>query len=474
MKKNLLLALAICAVASCATVFAVGCHKKNSSHTQHSFTEQVAETKYLKSKATCTDKAVYYYSCSCGEEGTETFEYGEALGHSFDKQNASEKFLRNEVACTDKAVYYYSCSCGEMGTDTFEYGEPKGHTFNQQNIMLKYLKSEANCTENAKFYYSCSCGEMGTETFYYVNDNSEYGKPKGHNYFDGLCLNCGDVRVTEDLDYQLNSDGTAYTVAGIGLTTDRHIKIASTYGEDNLPVTEIGYSAFYAHSELRSIILPNSVTNIDDQAFRNCSGLTGITIPDNVTNIGEFAFAGCSGLKSIEIPNSVTGIGYRAFDECRGLTNIIIPSCVTSIGEGAFSRCNKLEAITVDADNLNYISVNNCLLTKDGQTLIAGCKNSIIPYGVASISAYAFYDCSELKSIIIPSSVTSIALYAFSSCSGLKSIIIPNSVTIIDQFALGCGLGVTIYCEAVEKPEGWNNMWNFSSGSVIWGYKGED
>ena len=49
----------------------------------HSYTEKNTDAKYLKSAATCTAKAVYYYSCSCGEKGTETFEYGDVLAHSW-------------------------------------------------------------------------------------------------------------------------------------------------------------------------------------------------------------------------------------------------------------------------------------------------------------------------------------------------------------------------------------------------------
>lgn len=49
----------------------------------HSYTREIASSKYLKSAATCTAPAVYYKSCLCGERGTETFTYGEALGHNY-------------------------------------------------------------------------------------------------------------------------------------------------------------------------------------------------------------------------------------------------------------------------------------------------------------------------------------------------------------------------------------------------------
>ena len=43
----------------------------------HVYNQEVAETKYLRTVATCTSKAVYYKSCKCGEIGAETFEYGD-------------------------------------------------------------------------------------------------------------------------------------------------------------------------------------------------------------------------------------------------------------------------------------------------------------------------------------------------------------------------------------------------------------
>ncbi len=55
----------------------------------HSYTEKNTDAKYLKSAATCTAKAVYYYSCSCGEKGTKTFESGEALAHTWETKWAN-------------------------------------------------------------------------------------------------------------------------------------------------------------------------------------------------------------------------------------------------------------------------------------------------------------------------------------------------------------------------------------------------
>ena len=87
---------------------------------------------------------------------------------------------------------------------------------------------------------------------------------------------------------------------------------------------------YYAHqiysdenTEIKDLVIPNSVTSIGSGAFRNCSGLTSVTIPNSVTSVGNYAFSDCSGLTSVTIPNSVTSIGEYAFYNCSGLISII-------------------------------------------------------------------------------------------------------------------------------------------------------
>ncbi|MDY6438645.1 MAG: leucine-rich repeat domain-containing protein [Prevotella sp.] len=184
-----------------------------------------------------------------------------------------------------------------------------------------------------------------------------------------------------------------------------------------------------------------SVTSIDHDAFRYCSGLTSITIPNSVTRIGHDAFYGCSGLTSVTIPSSVTSIGDDAFYGCRGLTSVTIPNSVTSIGDGAFAYCSGLTSIVVGKNNTKYDSRDNCnaIIEAASNTLIRGCKTTVIPNSVTSIGDYAFSDCSSLTSITIPNSVTSIGSYAFDGCSGLTSFEIPNGVTSIGSYAFtGC------------------------------------
>lgn len=156
----------------------------------------------------------------------------------------------------------------------------------------------------------------------------------------------------------------------------------------------------------------------------------------NVESIGSDAFLSCSELTSITLPTSINKIGSGAFCYCTGLTSITIPYSIKEIGNHAFCYCN-LETITVDSKNMQYDSRNNsnAIIETSTNTLIAGCKNSVIPDDITTIGLQAFMGCSNLTSIEIPNSVTDIGHEAFFECSDLKSITIPNSVLYIEEAA---------------------------------------
>ena len=219
-------------------------------------------------------------------------------------------------------------------------------------------------------------------------------------------------------------------------------------------VTSIGGSAFNGCSGLTSVTIPNSVTSISDDAFHGCSGLTSVTIPNSVTSIGSFAFLGCSGLTSVTIPNSVTSIEYSAFEGCSGLTSVIIPDKVTSIGERAFSDCINLTSLVVESGNPVYDSRDNCnaIIETAINTLIAGCKTTVIPNTVTSIGKYAFSGCSSLTSVTIPNSITAIVDGAFSGCGSLTSLTIPNSVTSIGYYVFEVCSSLTSVTSLAQTP----------------------
>ena len=223
-------------------------------------------------------------------------------------------------------------------------------------------------------------------------------------------------------------------------------------------VTSIGDSAFSWCSSLSEIVIPSSVTSIGDSAFSCCDSLSEIVIPSSVTSIGDSAFFGCSSLKYISIPKSVIGLNGNPFTrwdcklEClspnfvyeddilfnkdksriisfrnQNIKSYVIPSSVTSIGDRAFSSCDSLSEIVIPSS-----------VTSISDWAFSFCRSLseiVIPSSVTSIGDSAFLDCRSLSEIVIPSSVTSIGKYAFSSCDSLSEIVIPPSVTSIGDRA---------------------------------------
>ena len=178
---------------------------------------------------------------------------------------------------------------------------------------------------------------------------------------------------------------------------------------------------------LRSIGIPYGVETIGRAAFAGAetgpwapgSELREIVLPDSVTEIGASVFWKCKLLESATLSENLNGISDFAFEECMSLSAIAIPSKVKVIGEQAFYKCSKLQTVSI---------AENSELTSIGKKAFASCsalEQIVIPAGVTTIGEGAFESCSNLTSVTLPESLNqpSIMTSVFSKCGNIKTIV---------------------------------------------------
>lgn len=180
-------------------------------------------------------------------------------------------------------------------------------------------------------------------------------------------------------------------------------------------------------------------------AIRIPSSVTyeGVTYP--VTRIGYCAFYKCEELTSVTIPSSVDNIGDGAFGQCFKLESLFIPQSVTSIGKDAFHDCVGLTSIVVEEGNPAYDSRSNCnaLIETATNTLLRGCKNTVIPDDIEAFGSYAMSNMSTFTSLQLPNTLKYIGAYAFLNCYNVTSLTIPGSVKTIGGAAFSGCTGLT-------------------------------
>ncbi|MBM0145082.1 leucine-rich repeat protein [Segatella copri] len=212
-------------------------------------------------------------------------------------------------------------------------------------------------------------------------------------------------------------------------------------------VTSIGDRAFFSCFSLKYISIPKSVICLNGNPFENWNGKLECLSPNfvyeddvlfNKDKSRIISFRNRN-IKSYVIPSSVTSIGDSAFFYRDSLSEIVIPSSVTSIGDWAFSYCVLLKYISIPKSVIclngnpfvewngkleclspNFVYEDDVLFNKDKSRIISfrkqNIKSYVIPSSVTSIGDWAFRGCRSLSEIVIPSSVTSIGKGAFYNC----------------------------------------------------------
>lgn len=124
-----------------------------------------------------------------------------------------------------------------------------------------------------------------------------------------LCVNAFDTNGDRELSF---SEAAAVTDIRNMKLTDRSLEYFDEFqyftGVTSVP------SSYFKETEIKSITLPKSITEIADEAFYHCTNLTDIIIPDSVTQIDYQAFYNCFALKAIYLQSTVPPILATPYD----------------------------------------------------------------------------------------------------------------------------------------------------------------
>ena len=377
-----------------------------------------------------------------------------------------------------------------------------------------------------------SVKNIGARAFYYCDGLTSLTIPASVTSIDGNAFR----HCTGLNSIQVASDNARFSDAGnclVDLETKTLLlgcknSVIPTDGS----VVNIADNAFESVA-LTNVTLPDSLVSIGSKAFWGCDGLTSVVIPENVTRIGDWAFSCCDNVTSVTVGTGVKSVGYGAFESCHKLATVkwnatncqtagndvwtvfadcpsltsaqfgnnvqtipnyllyncnkistlSIPASVTSIGAYAFGYCTNLSVIEVASNNTRFSGAGNCLVNLAIKTLIAGCKNSVIPSdgsvvniadsafesvgltsvtipnSVVKIGAKAFWGCRGLTQLTMGNRVESIGDWAFSCCDSLTGVTVPESVRIVGYGAFeNCGNLATVHWNAANCQTAGDNL----------------
>ena len=182
---------------------------------------------------------------------------------------------------------------------------------------------------------------------------------------------------------------------------------------DGIAVTHIGFVEVSNDTGSIQNIFGNVVDsdNGKDGYAKTLKGIRSIFIPDSVTDIERACFSGLRYLRSVEIPDNVRRLRSESFYGCRRLRTVKLPAKLAEFRADAFNGCTALKTLSISSDNEAFEIADNCmLLTKQEQELVfvtAGKRKLEIPEGVTGIATGAF-TISRARSVQIPSTVQSI------------------------------------------------------------------
>ena len=189
-----------------------------------------------------------------------------------------------------------------------------------------------------------------------------------------------------------------------------------------------------------SIMIPSSVKKIENGAFFTSRRLKDLTISEGAEEIGIGAFSD-SVINFIRLPDSLKRIevgAFHSFRENPQLKEIYFGENLKYLGiNNAFTN---VEILRLSEKNATYYIEKSCIIKKEDNSLVLGCKTSVIPESITTIGACAFSFCETFgPELIIPKNVKKIGDKAFELCVAIEKVTMSDNVVDIgEQTFCGC------------------------------------
>ena len=271
--------------------------------------------------------------------------------------------------------------------------------------------------------------------------------------------------VIDENNPHLTSDGKA-----IFAHEGRHVRVLAVPCE-SFVVPEgcetIEIKAFANHSELKEVVLPQSVTTIEEHAF-SYSGLERFDAPRALQAIGARAFFRCRRLEQATLNEGLKTIGDDAFTGS-GLTQLVAPTTLETLGRTVASDT----ALTFSGEDASFTIAPGGILeldqfgglyrnTSQGKHFVRMLDDEAreytvlegtleiepqafahhlhivevhLPQGLRKIGDAAFRDCHDLARADFPSTLEEVGNEAFLDTS-LERVLIPRSLRRLGDSAL--------------------------------------
>lgn len=194
---------------------------------------------------------------------------------------------------------------------------------------------------------------------------------------------------------------------------------------------------------MKSILIPESVTELGSYSFSSCKSLTSVVLPESIDYVPIRCFSGCTSLATITIPKSITTIGASAFEGCSSLTSVVfLTKELMFIGDNAFTDCTSLKSIQLmeSIKGIGSQAFKNC----------TSLESAVIPQQITEIEEEAYYGCTNLRHLTLPERLKEIGRNAFVNC-GLHEIVSLNTTP--PHISIGGFDGVSVFDCIVKVPE---------------------